>query len=490
MDKRTFVGLCAALAFAAGSPAVHALKIVDTAADDPATATTARASNTYAKELLLSGGANTTAATDTSDTTTYYNIVEDDIFLSAPADVGANPGDTYIVTYTLDGMVFQNAPSITAPATDFSVASGGMAGDKVVVFRMDNDATAVTAATLIVLDAQFAVSAAGNGSVTRTVTNQTLAALDVDGVTGSMTHTASGAIKLASGFKETAKALNPTATVEHSFRSFNGLAVATVGSLRVTFNGDVRQNIAGGDAVSALTQIITPGTGIADGASTVQIMGDFSFATNAFLHGEDDCSAEGTDTTAPPAAPGILKMEGTGDDAMVVGVNALNVTDFEVDVGGTMGPAYLCIVVDPDDEDGMRIPETAAYTAMGAYMGATTGAAFAPAPMEQTLGMIRRDGTTVRFPFLTSQMRYNQLLRVTNRGSDAEYTFSSENMDDEMTGTLMGNMTTQMSVSDLIGEGVGGTSGTLIIEAQPSVIDVAIVHVNRDDSSTDTVIYD
>ena len=31
---------------------------------------------------------------------------------------------------------------------------------------------------------------------------------------------------------------------------------------------------------------------------------------------------------------------------------------------------YLCIMVNPDDEDGMRIPETGAYTAMGDYEGA------------------------------------------------------------------------------------------------------------------------
>ena len=379
MDKRTFVGLCAALAFVAGSPAVHALKIVDAVADDPAT--TARASNTYAKELLTTTA--TTDASDDADTATYYDILEENLYLSAPADIAANAGDTYLVTYTLDGMVFQDAPSIGAPSGDFTIAAGGSEGDKMVVFRMDADASPVLTTTLIVLDAQFAVSAAGNGSVTRVVTNQTLAGLNIPGVDGSMTHTASGAIKLGSGLKETAMPMNPTATVEHSFRSFGGAAIATVGSLLVTHNEDVRQNNAAGDAVSDLTQIITPGTGTGDGTSTVQIMGDFSFATNAFLHGEDDCSTEGDDTTAIPAAPGMLKMEGTGDDAMVVGVNPANVTDFARTVGGATVAAYLCIVVDPEDEDGMRIPETAAYTAMGSYEGATTDAAFDPEPMSR-----------------------------------------------------------------------------------------------------------
>ena len=49
--------------------------------------------------------------------------------------------------------------------------------------------------------------------------------------------------------------------------------------------------------------------------------------------------------------------------------------------------------------------------------------------MEQTFGMIMRDGTTVHFPFLTSQARYNQVLRITNRGSTARYEFSSSEMD-------------------------------------------------------------
>ena len=73
MKMRTFIGLCAALAFAAGSTTVHALKIVDAANTNPAT--DGRASNTYAKETLLS--TETTDATDDSDTTTYYNIDEE-----------------------------------------------------------------------------------------------------------------------------------------------------------------------------------------------------------------------------------------------------------------------------------------------------------------------------------------------------------------------------------------------------------------------------
>ena len=255
MKMRTFIGLCAALAFAAGSTAVHAVKIVDNDSIDPAADdTTARASNTYAKEMLTTTA--TTDANEEGDTTTYYDIAENGILLSARADISANPGDTYLVTYNLDGMVFRTVASIVAPATDFTIAAGGQSGDKIVVFRMDADAVAVTTTTLIVLDAEFAISAAGSGSVTRTVTNQSLAVLNIPGVTGMMTHTASGIIKLGSGVKENSMAMNPTATVEHSFRSFGSSAVATVGSLQVTHNDVVRQNVADGALVTLLSQII------------------------------------------------------------------------------------------------------------------------------------------------------------------------------------------------------------------------------------------
>ena len=489
MKMRTFIGLCAALAFAAGSTAVHALKIVDAANENPKD--DGRASNTYAKETLLSTA--TTPASDKSDTTKYYNIAHDDIFLSAPADVTANAGDTYVVTYVLDGMVFRvkvenNTLTQGDAAGNFTVASGGAAGDKLVVFRLSAIGEVAATDTLLVLSAEYAVSAAGSGSVTRTVTNQTIAGLGIPGVSGSMPHTGSGIIKLGSGLKETAMAMDQTATVEHSFRSFDGVATATVGSLQVTYNADVLQ-ASGNDAgspVGMLDQVIDNGGTGDDAMSTVSIMGDFSFATKAFLHGDNDCGADPNvvtdgDTETATAATDILTREGTGDDEMVTGAADRNVTAFaEVQ--------YLCIMVDTSEE-GMRIPDTVAYTTMGDYAKIEDGA-FDPEPMKQTLGLIMRDGTTVRFPFLTSQARYNQVLRITNRGSNARYEFSSSEMDEPMEDTLMGGgMTTRLLVRDLIGDGVGEASGTLIIEAQPSTIDVALVHVNRDDSSTDTWIY-
>ena len=55
------------------------------------------------------GTGNVTEASDDSDTAMYYNIGGDDVHLAAPVGIAATAGDTYVVTFTLDGMVFQNA---------------------------------------------------------------------------------------------------------------------------------------------------------------------------------------------------------------------------------------------------------------------------------------------------------------------------------------------------------------------------------------------
>ena len=490
MYKRMLVGLCAALAFAAGSPAVHALKIVENAGDDPATATTARASNTYAKETLLS--TEITAASDEADTTKYYNIAETELFLSAPADITANAGDTYIVSYTLDGMVFQTAVvngDLTGAGGSggFTIAAGGAAGDKSVVFRLASDATVATTTTNLALEALYAISAAGSGSVTRIVTNQSLAVLNIPGVSGTMTHTGSGVIKLGSGLKETAMAMDAEATVEHSFRSFNGAALATVGSLEVTYNADVRQSQdVDGTAVSNLNQIIDIGDTNGAANSTVEIMGDFSFATMAFLHGDSDCSPAGTDNTALTGETDILTREGTGDDEMVTGAAAQNVTAF-----ATATLQYLCIMVDTS-EDGMRIPETVAYTAMGDYAKIDNGA-FDPAPMKQTLGAIERDGTTVRFPYLTTREGYVQRIRIVNRGGEANYTLhyatNAEAVEGTDAGVLEPGERKVLMVVDVVEiDGSTTTAGTLIVEAEPNLIDVATT-VNTADGGIDTVVY-
>ena len=292
MKMRTFIGLCAALAFAAGSTTVHAVKIVESVSSNPADG---EDSVSYAKEMLLSTA--TTKATDDDDETTYYDIGVDatTLVVSAPADIAKSNGDTgFYVSFGLEGLVFQAdlANNSLNPTGSFTLIAGGSEGDRTATFR-GTSAAAIGKNDAIALEASFAISAAGSGTIARTVTNQALEDIPGVEVDSSMTHTGTGIIKAVSALKEMAMAMSPTATVEHSFRSFGGAATATVGSLRVTFEEEIRQASGGnvGTNVDDLTQIINDGETDNVPNSTVSFMGDFSFATKVFLHGDNDCGA-------------------------------------------------------------------------------------------------------------------------------------------------------------------------------------------------------
>ena len=295
-----------------------------------------------------------------------------------------------------------------------------------------------------------------------------------------------------------------------SFKKFAGdMTVGHVGSITVGFNA--HRIATSGVVVGNLRDFLDLGLDGEAPNSSISFMGDFSFTEKVYVHGDNDCGladpdegggSQGDDSHLASGEDDIRNMEGDGDDAVVTNTTkAVNLDPrdpAEQDDPKVSFVHYLCIMVqgvDTEGVDGMeapRIPDTDVYTVMGSYDG-IEDAAIGPKPMERMLGEINRDGTTIRFPFLTSQERYNQVLRITNRGSNpVRYEFSaSEMVGGVLEGSLMGGgMTTRLLVRDLLGDRVGEASGTLIIEAQPKHIDVAIVHVNRGDGSTDTVIYD
>ena len=485
MDKRTFVGLCAALAFAVGSPGAYALKIFESAQNSAQAVMEAdmAGSFTYAAETLLMGTANVTEASDDSDTATYYNIGGTDVHLAAPVGIAATGGDNYVVTFTLAGMVFQDGVGAgDLGGGTFSLATGGASGDKLVVFRLTTGTVATTVA--LSLEANFAIS--GNaGTVTMTIKNQSLAELEIPGVTGTEVHTGT-VIKVAPALDEDAMAINATADVAASFKKFlTGMSVAPVGSLQVGF--ETHRSASTGDAIADINQIIATALVDGDPQSTVTFMGDFSFANRVYTHADADCGVADNST-----GTGDLLMR---DDDMVSDTTMtmpVNVTEFNV-------AQHLCIMVqgeDDESEDGMdapRILETGAYTAMGSYTG-IADAAIGPKPQAQTLGMIGRNGTTVRFPYLTTREGYVQRIRIRNRGGEAMYTLdyatNAEAVEGEDEGVLEPNERKVLVVRDVVKvtDGTTTTAGTLIVEAQSTQIDVATT-VNTADGGIDTVVY-
>ena len=287
---RQFTGLCAALAFVAASPAAFAIKIFDTAPANRAAQMMGMASFTYAAETLLSN-----AVTEVEgDSTKYYNIGGTEaLILSAPADVGASGDDVYVVTVTLDGMVFRDVPTL-AGAGEVSVAAGGAIGDKMVVFRRTGTAVVDAATGMLHVSAILAVSE-GGGSATLTMKNQTLAGLGIEGVSGTATHSGK-AIKVESALKETPMANDLTASVVSSFKKFEGdMTVGHVGSLTIGFEGHriATSNDGVTGIVDGLHEILVTGrtaVGTTNTAnSSVSFMGDFSFTEKVFVHGDGDC---------------------------------------------------------------------------------------------------------------------------------------------------------------------------------------------------------
>ena len=143
---------------------------------------------------------------------------------------------------------------------------------------------------------------------------------------------------------ETTMAMNLTADVGDSFRTFlNGMSVATVGSMMVGVKADHRlaqdanTGSTEGDAGSSVVnvdQIMKAGvTGTSEAPeSSVSFMGDFSFASGVYLHGDTDCGVPTADNAAASGGTDVqLASDETpllmvDSDDMVTGVSSMSVT--------------------------------------------------------------------------------------------------------------------------------------------------------------------
>ena len=152
-------------------------------------------------------------------------------------------------------------------------------------------------------------------------------------------------------------------------------------------------------------------------------------------------------------------------------------------------------MVDRDDEDGMRIPRKPDTVHGDGFLRRnSTPRRLARCRWMLTLGRIKRDGTTVRFPYLTTREGYVQRIRIVNRGGEAKYTLdyatNAEAVEGTDEGVLEPGERKVLVVSDVVEvtDGSTTTAGTLIVEAEPRTIDVATT-VNTADGGIDTVVY-
>jgi hypothetical protein len=520
MTMRMSMGLCAALAFAVGSTAVHAVKILDTTGEFYLTDTTnvnpetTSDSVTYATETVLKGEDNMQMVED--DDTVYYKIMRPHIF-AAPAGIAASDSDTYLVTYRLEGMVFSGIADVIGDANTQlgSAISGGAAGDSQAVFR---SSTALGKDAVIELSAPVAVSAEG-GSITRTVLNRSLEG--IPGIESSETHDVSGIIKFASALKETVTPTSPApeAKAAAGFMNFGtdrGEAILVVSLGKIVLgvaspnlrNARADSNTVAGADISSLggeTGITAP---VADDGSItnpVTFSGNFSFVKTVAL-GVGGCSGDLVE---------IRKSEGSGEDVMYLNETMpMDALTFMADADPEMNaddqggsddddtPFHLCVEVDGETE----IPKTAAdnpFQVMAMYKGLvdTAGevtAAHPPTGMARDLAMIDRDGASFNITYLTVNEAYNQRVIIVNRGSDTTYTFGSfQAAGDGMAEAgdmASGMLPTGQTVlrSNMIVKVTGGNvaSATLSVVTDQSNISAAIQQRHLMEGTVDTVYLD
>ena len=494
-----------------GTNAAYAIITINTG-DDPAT---------YAMETVLN-----TDALDVGGTM-HYHLMKDHV-LRAPLGVSARDTDNWTVEFTFTGMVLSevlagtalqqcpapdrtttspqdfndvNCVAITGPAP--SVISGGTAGASSVEFLINSEA--VTAAQGIELTAKFAISG-NSGDVALEIVNQDLQRLQLG--TWESTESREGIVKLASAISETAMPMNQKATVDSEFKMFesdttadDNMSVASMGTFMVGFKtGHLNAtNATAAEAVDGLDDLADVGS-TGTGADTVYnsavtIMGDFSFASVVQLRDADTASppnhcGAGTllaDNGAPSDGNLLIMKDGkVSDTTMLVPIN----------VSAFAAAKHLCITVDNTDADmPMRIPNADSYIARTSYKG-NANTVHAPMGKDNKLGMITRDGTTVRLPYLSTNDKFNQRIRIVNRGPEVKYSMDFHGDDDmaggDAEGMLDANSITVLSLrtDDVVTPGSGSsTSGSLIIEAGSAMIDVATVQVNRETGNTDTVVY-
>ena len=452
---------------------------------------------TYAKETLKD---------KVGDDSMYYVINGGAAVLDVTAELGLAGGgdgdDDLIIKVELDGMVF-TADSLGETA--LSVAGGDSVGESAGGGKEEASATFATKRgannnkdTVVTLEIEeLGITSDGPGGITMTITNVQQRQLLTGIVDNPGANIASyaGAIAVDGGINETPTPQNPTALVSDGFKSFgmkNGSApvnadardlMETVGSFAIELSADDLLSAADATTVGDVSDLVDVGSNgdpVADGASSVTFTGEFSFAAMVWLDSVADCSTQ--------SPTDLLKRDPT-DSTMVTDMMALT----SQTPATVMANANLCISVPMStDEKPVSIPPTGKYAAVTTYKPTVADAPFAPSGGTHELGMIERDGTTVRFPYLTTREGYVQRIRIVSRAADgATYTMTfADNAEagPMASGTLDKGRTTLM-VSDLVTINEGGTttSGTLNIEAQRAMIDIATT-LNAP-GSTDTVLH-
>lgn len=492
----TLLGMALALATGAAHAEVN-MDALGTAASPVGT-------NTVSLETLF----DTTGRTTTVGGVVYYRVTltsgdgRVDGQLGARAPGGAAPRSLYL-RYGLENMVFARALSDTgAPAAGTvripdadddgtpetgttNIARlqrefGGTTGEDFVVYKVDAIGTVTEVVAAATVQAFFhnelAMLPNAVGSITQSI-HLTLA----DARTGRdplRTRTQNYATPARSlGTVVTPRIV--TATVASGFTRLSATGSNRIGTLTISA-GNTRaphKNAQDGTTVDTLTHVAQAGNAARGTGSLVTYKGDFSvglFLSNTTALGADlDCGRAtlATVDSQKRLRESLTVAAGNGNTAFCINIPATN---------------------------GDEIP-SGAYTVAVDYQG-LTNAAFPPTDFaETTLGAIRRDGTRVQIPYLTTFEGYTQRVVIVNRNrAPVTYSFNFVEEDgttatpgDMAEGSVGANSTLVLKARDIVSlAGKTRTAATLDVVATSGSVDVATTQVNIDSQGTDTVIYE
>ena len=426
---------------------------------------TAFASYKYAKETVPSTGSTT------KNGNTYYPVISEGgegLNLSFKS-TQINSSDTGLIQVTMTGMAFM----ATATITNWSLASGGKKGDSTALFRYSGTEN-ISLDASITLDvgdsgsnAVLGVTSAHKGSVTVEVINVTL-----ENTLGSgkarKKHTRDVLVGV-SAVKATVMPNDLEAKVASGFKGFNdtgSLKTGSLGSIHVALAAGPPKNAATG-ADAALTDVYS--------AATVKIKGELSFLSAM--------RAVALDTNGACPTTGGTALTTVADDKQSV---TTPVASFSGDATN-----HFCITVKDDTE----IP-AGPYMVDIDYTPVTSSrlspiADVADAP----LGNIKRDGTTIHIPFVTTHQKYTHRFMIVNNGAPTTYafTFTPESGTTAEAGTMAsGDLPkgmTPLKAADIVSlTGGNRTAATFTAVARSSTIEMSSVLVTKDTGATDLTV--
>ena len=447
---------------------------------------------TYAQETI-------TETLQGKDGATYY-VVDggvDELDVTAELGFATVSGASLIVRYDFTGMILtgESTPVLTFGGDAQTLRQGGKAKDNYVVFLVTGINANVAADADLVLALEEVAISAGGGSIAMHVTDDL-------SIPAENRASHSGAVSMKSALMPVKMLNNPTALVSEKFLLFEGTTpqMTTLGNVVVNLVTGYLDAADGGDvdnlgSATGDSGLVTLGANTVntapDTVTSVVFMGDFSFVSRAWLDEAETCDA----TTVEGQTDLRMDMD---EETMTRDTTRLKAQSLAY----VNEQSNLCIMVLPaTDEMAVAIPETAPYMVAKTIVLASAYSAskFPPMPAPAPLGAIMRNGTTVHIPYITQFANYNQRIVIVNRGAEASYslTFTVEDgvmatPGAEAEGTLAANSTTYLRLlhGDVVTiEGAPNrASATLIVESEPSYIDVVLSQTNAN-GGTDTVKY-